>query len=442
MISKVFQKIKAHNISGSSKILCAVSGGIDSVVMLNILNDYRFDCIVAHCNFRLRGEESDADERFVKQLAEKFEFKFLCETFDTVKYAEELGISIQMAARDLRYEWFYEMAEKYNCDYIALAHNSDDQAETVITNLIRGTGIRGLTGMDFVKDKLFRPLIEISREEIEEFVEKNTINFRIDSTNATTKYSRNKIRHCIFPLMEEINPSYKNNILKSVGYLKDTEIILQAYIDLVKKDCLQYEKNKIYLDLKSLQKFVFNDTVLFEILISIGIPKNIAADAVSLLKSQTGRSVRFLNIEILKDRNKIIIDKDLKQDAFSEVNISENELSKLKEFNIHVEVFDFKENIKIKKDKDYAYIDYDKLEFPLTLRKWKDGDKFYPFGMKNTKKLSNFFIDEKLSVFEKSEILLLTSGKNIVWIVGHRIDDRYRIKSDTKKIMILNFKRI
>jgi tRNA(Ile)-lysidine synthase len=441
MNSKIFQKIEESGISKKSKILCAVSGGIDSVVMLNVLNDYKFDCIVAHCNFKLRGDESDRDENFVRKLADKFEFKFLCETFDTVSYAEELGISIQMAARDLRYEWFHKMAEKYNCDYIALAHNSDDQAETVITNLIRGTGIRGLTGMQFVKEKLFRPLIEVSREEIENFADKNTIDFCTDSTNATTKYSRNKIRHCIFPLMEEINISYKKNILRSVGYLNDTYEILQSYVQEAKKECVSHNDNKIFIDIEQLRKFVAVETVLFEILVGEGIPKNLAIEAISLLNSQTGKSVKFLNIEILKNRNNIVVCKESKYNMPEEVEIFSNDMEKLKNFNVIAQMVEYSENLEIKKTENMAYLDYDKLKFPLIVRKWKDGDKFFPFGMNNMKKLSDFFNDKKLSIFEKSEVLILTSGTNIVWVIGLRIDNRYKISSNTKNVLVMEFSK-
>jgi len=180
MISKVFKQIRQAKISQETRLLCAVSGGVDSTVMLHILNEFGFECIVAHCNFNLRGKESDEDEKFVRNLAKKLDLRFICESFDTENYANETGLSIQMAARELRYQWFYEMSGKYNCKYIALAHNSDDQIETVITNLVRGTGIRGLCGMKYLKDKLFRPILEISRAEIELFAEKNDIAYRTD----------------------------------------------------------------------------------------------------------------------------------------------------------------------------------------------------------------------------------------------------------------------
>lgn len=438
MIAKVFSMIDNAGIKSGEKILCAVSGGIDSTVMLNVMNDFGFDCIVAHCNFKLRGEESDGDQMFVKALAEKFEFKFLCETFDTHAYADETGLSVQMAARDLRYQWFYEMADQYNCRFIALAHNSDDQAETVITNLIRGTGIRGLTGMKFVKDRLFRPLIEISRKEIEEFATANSIDYRTDSTNITTKYSRNKIRHQVLPLMQEINSSAVKNILKSVKYLHDTELILKEYVSEMRLKCLYYEDDKTVIDLKELNKSAAPETVLFEILIREGFPKTLAAESLNLIGAQSGKSVSFLNVEVLKDRNRLIIEKNKLEEVALNVLISESELDVLLKYGIKASVADFIiKDFKISKNANFAYADYEKLKFPLLLRHRRDGDKFKPFGMKNFRKLSDFFTDEKLSIFEKDEALILESGQDIVWIAGHRSDDRFRITAKTKRILVL-----
>jgi tRNA(Ile)-lysidine synthase len=437
MISKVFRIIQNANIPDNAKVLCAVSGGIDSVVMLHVLRDYGFDCVVAHCNFKLRGAESDGDEKFVRDLAEKLEFKFICETFNTEEYANSAGVSIQMAARDLRYEWFHETAEKLNCDYIAVAHNSDDQIETIITNLIRGTGIRGLTGTKTVKAMIFRPLLEVSRKEIEAFATDNSIDFRTDSTNAKTKYSRNKIRHLVFPLMEEINTAYKNNILRSVNYLKDTEKILQAYVEQARESCLIYKEGKIIIDIAALEKFVSIETVLFELLVSEGVPKSLASDSVALLDSQTGKSCIFRNYEVLKDRGKIIVKVESTHNNSTSFQVDLANLEELKKFSIHAKIVSTFEKIDLVKSKNFAFLDFDKLQYPLELRKWVAGDKFKPFGMQNSKKISDFFSDQKISAFEKDEILLLVSNNKIAWVVGHRIDDRFKVTAATKKILVM-----
>lgn len=437
MISEVFSKIDEVKMKSGTRLLCAISGGIDSTVMLHVLNDFGFDCIVAHCNFKLRGEESDGDMNFVKNLSAKFEFKFLCETFDTKKYADETGLSIQMAARELRYNWFSEMAEIHNCKYIALAHNADDQVETVITNLVRGTGIRGLTGMKFLKDKLFRPILYISRAEIDKFAQQNDIEYRNDSTNKTVKYSRNKIRHQILPLMEELNSSCKTNIIKSVKYLSDTELIMHEYISEIKLKCVKSVDGKMFIDVNELKKSAAPETVLFEILISERIPKVLALESVNLINSNSGKSCIFLNIEILKDRDFLIVNKSVARIGFKQIEIYEDKLNDLSKYGIGYQIIDSLNEKSIVKDKNIAYINYNKLKFPLILRSWEDGDKFKSFGMKNFKKLSDFFTDEKLSLFEKSEVRILESADEIVWLVGLRADDRFRIDNETDKILVL-----
>lgn len=441
MISKVFKQIRQAKISQETRLLCAVSGGVDSTVMLHILNEFGFECIVAHCNFNLRGKESDEDEKFVRNLAKKLDLRFICESFDTENYANETGLSIQMAARELRYQWFYEMSGKYNCKYIALAHNSDDQIETVITNLVRGTGIRGLCGMKYLKDKLFRPILEISRAEIELFAEKNDIAYRTDSTNLTVKYSRNKIRHQILPLMKEINPSANEKILETISYLKDTEHIFKDYVLQSRLKCLYYSSDgKTVIDLKELKKMAAPKTLLFEILLLEGIPKNMASEAMNLLNAQTGKFLSFFNIVLVKDRNKIIIEKNKKSQNDIQTLVAESELDLLNGFGLKLSIVEKTDNPIIIKNPVFAYIDYERLKFPLTIRKWKEGDKFKPFGMNNFRKLSDFFKDEKLNLFQKNETLIIESEGNIVWIVGVRLDNRFRITENTKKMLILEKK--
>ncbi len=438
MIKKVFAKIDEAKIKTGTKLLCAISGGIDSTVMLHVLNDFGFDCIVAHCNFKLRAEESDLDEKFVKNLAGLFEYQFISQTFDTYKYAENFALSIQMAARDLRYNWFNEMAKKYNCEYIALAHNSDDQIETIITNLTRGTGIKGLTGMSFVKDKLFRPLLFTSREEIERFAKENTIDFRTDSTNKTTKYSRNKIRHNIIPLFEELNTSAKENILKSVKYLTDTELILKAYVKSCKEKCLNYVDKNVEIDIFELKSCAAPETLLFELLIGEGIPKPLASESINLINSTSGKSCTLFNITVLRDRDKLIINKNVKTQNFENIFINNiEELKLLKEIGISAKVFENSDDFDINKTQNFAYIDLELLKFPLKIRKWEIGDKFKPFGMKNFRKLSDFMKDEKLNLFEKDELKIIESDGKIVWLVDLRLDNRFRITTETKKILVL-----
>lgn len=444
MLDKIHNILEKNNISKEDKILCAVSGGIDSSVMLYVLKLLNYPCIVVHCNFQLRGEEANGDEFFVKSLAENYSLPFDFIRFDTYSYAKKKQLSIQVAARNLRYEWFYHIAEKYNCKYIAVAHNSDDQIETALTNLIRGTGIRGLTAMSILNKKILRPLLSSSRAEIENFAMLNNIKFRTDSTNLTTKYSRNKIRLEIIPLMAEINSSVKSNIIKSIGYLKDTEKIFFNYVNKAKKSCLCYNDEKIFINIDNLNKFEPVETILYEILISENIPNKIANEAVFLLESQTGKKIIFeenfsIKFEIIRNRNFLIINKNFSENKiyFQEEIYTLDELSSLKIF------YEIKKSseIKINSSPNFAYLDYDKLKFPLIIRSWQFGDRFMPLGMNFFKKLSDFFVDRKFSQMDKDNILILLSNNNIVWIIGHRIDERYKITDKTTKALILENKK-
>lgn len=436
MLSKVFNTLRFHGINPNSRILCAISGGIDSVVMLHCLYEYGSDCVVAHCNFQLRSEESNKDEEFVKNLAWKLEYKFISEKFNTKEYATKAGISIQMAARDLRFEWFYQMSEKYKCDYIALAHNSDDQVETMIFNLIRGTGIRGLTGMKTLNEKLLRPLLNVSRKEIEKYATEDYIKYREDKTNAKTEYSRNKIRHLIFPLMEEINPNFRNNAFNSSVYLTDTCKVYEDYIYKIKQKCVKYAEDKVFINLNILKKTPAQRTLLFEILSLESLPNAFASEVLDLIDSQPGKVSNYRNIEVLKDRDYIIIRTAKSVNDESEYLINDIDDIITKPIKIKLIKTSKDDGFSIIKDSDIAMLDYDKLKFPLKIRKWKDGDRFKPLGMKNFKKLSDFFTDIKLNLFDKSEIRVIVSGNEIVWIIGHRIDDRFKITDKTKKIYV------
>jgi tRNA(Ile)-lysidine synthase len=436
MIKQILQKLENAGVTKRTRILCAVSGGIDSTVMLHVLHDLDLDCIVAHCNFKLRGDDSYKDQEFVKKLAAKFEYKFITQDFNTSEYSEKNRISIQMAARDLRYEFFFEAAEKSNCDFIALAHNSDDQVETVITNFARGTGIRGLTGMSDLKGKLLRPLLGTSRNQIEVYVKENYIEYRTDITNAQTKYSRNKIRHEIIPLLCEINSAVKENILRSVNYLEDTEKILKAYVSEAYNSCVYFTDDAAIVELKVLEKFAAPETVLYEMLLKLDIPKSLAKDAIGLITAQSGKYCSFLNIRILKNRGNLIIEKKYKQDFISEEFEDLESLREIAKLGYSFKIENYTPGFKIDKDQSKAYIDFDLVKFPLVVRNWKHGDKFRPLGMKKFKKISDFFVDMKLSVHEKDKVDIFLSGEDIIWVGGMRIDDRFKLTDRTNKVLI------
>ncbi|MBO7134352.1 MAG: tRNA lysidine(34) synthetase TilS [Bacteroidales bacterium] len=435
MNNKVKDIISGYGVPSGTRLLCAVSGGIDSVVMLNLLNEMNYECVVAHCNFKLRGEESDSDEKFVRDMCEKMYIPCFVNTFDTHKFADETGLSIQMAARKLRYDWFYELAEKENCQYIALAHNSDDQAETVILNIVRGTGIRGVSGMKPLQGKLFRPLIEVSRADIEQISAEGNIPFHNDSTNATTKYARNKVRHLVMPLLEEINVAAKENILRSVSYFADTERIMNDYVRKVKEQALSAVGDFWRIDVEKLTQTVAPSTVLFEILVGEGIPKPLASESVCLLEAQTGRKCILGDMEVVRNRNFIEVRRNDSENADFEATI--NVIGDLKKYGFDISMAYCDDDFVCERNPEIAYLDVKKLKFPLRLRNWRFGDKFVPLGMKGARKLSDFFKDEKLSQAEKSEVQILESDGKIAWVVGMRIDDRFKFDKNTKEVYVL-----
>ncbi|MBR6066595.1 MAG: tRNA lysidine(34) synthetase TilS [Bacteroidales bacterium] len=437
--TKVKELIMSYGVPKGTRLLCAVSGGIDSMVMLSLLNEMNYECVVAHCNFRLRGDESDGDEQFVREMCEKMYIPCFVNTFDTHKFADETGLSIQMAARKLRYDWFYELAEKENCSYIALAHNSDDQVETAILNFARGTGIRGVSGMKPLAGKLFRPLIEVSRADIVQISTEDNIPFHNDSTNATTKYARNKVRHLVIPLLEEINVAAKENILKSVSYFAETERIMNDYVRRAKEAAMSSSNGLLRIDVAIIMQTAAPSTVLFEMLIGEGVPKPLASESVCLLEAQTGRKCEMDGVEIVRNREYIEVQKSVGENDESVVTV--NAIGELKKYGFEISFAYCDDDFVFDKNPQVAYIDVKKLKFPLTLRKWNFGDKFMPLGMKGMRKLSDFFKDEKLSQAEKSNVRILESDGKIVWVVGMRIDERFKFDKDTKEVYVLKTKQ-
>lgn len=433
--TKVKELIMSYGVPKGTRLLCAVSGGIDSMVMLSLLNEMNYECVVAHCNFRLRGDESDGDEQFVRDMCAKMYVPCFVNTFDTHKFADETGLSIQMAARKLRYDWFYELAEKENCSYIALAHNSDDQVETAILNFTRGTGIRGVSGMKPLAGKLFRPLIEVSRADIVQISTEGNIPFHNDSTNATTKYARNKVRHLVIPLLEEINVAAKENILKSVSYFAETERIMNDYVRRAKEAAMSSDNGLLRIDVAKIMQTAAPSTVLFEMLIGEGVPKPLASESVCLLEAQTGRKCEMDGVEIVRNREYIEVQKSVGENDESVVTV--NAIGELKKYGFEISFAYCDDDFVFDKNPQVAYIDVKKLKFPLTLRKWNFGDKFMPLGMKGMRKLSDFFKDEKLSQAEKSNVRILESDGKIVWVVGMRIDERFKFDKDTKEVYVL-----
>ena len=436
MMEQKFQNfIDTNNLClPTARILLGLSGGIDSVCMFHIFRQLNFPIGIAHCNFQLRGEESDADELFVKDLADEFDIPIFCKKFDTKDIAESEGISIQMAARDLRYEWFEEIRNKYEYNYIAIAHNSNDVVETFLINLTRGSGIKGFTGIKPKSGKIIRPLLFASRDEIKDYINENEFSYHEDSSNNSVKSSRNLIRHEIIPLFEKINPKFKDTVIENISRLKETEEIYFNHIDFIKNNVLSEKDNRTLIDLEKVKSLYPLQSILFELINPFGFSKSQVKDIIKSFDGIPGKQFYSTTHRVIRDRENLIIEElTLKQqkDYYIDADTEHTEIP----LNLAISKFELDEGFEITKSNKIGYFDFDKLEFPLILRKWKKGDYFMPLGMKNLKKLSDFFIDNKLSLSDKENIWLLESYNKIIWIVGQRIDERFKITEKTRMVL-------
>lgn len=417
----------------NDKVLLAVSGGIDSMVMTDLFSKIDLKFGIAHCNFQLRDKESIRDENFVKEYALKNKISFHNKRFNTEDFALENKISIQMAARDLRYKWFEEIRKEHNYDLIALAHNQDDVIETFMINLARGTGIRGLTGIMTKNGNLIRPLLFANRLGIENYQKENNILFVEDSSNALIKYKRNRIRHKLIPEFEKLNPGFKKNILETIQNLKKTTDLLLDQVSNSKQRIISKEGDNILINIQKLAQQRHMDTLLYEILIPYGFPHQIIPNIIESLNSHSGKLFYSSTHRLVKDRETLVISQ-IKYEDIIEYNIEAEAQTLESPINLSFRKLSYNRQFKIPSSNKIATVDFDMLKFPLSLRRWKEGDHFNPLGMKHTKKLSDFFIDKKLSIVEKENIWILTSNDDIVWVLGQRIDDRFKISENTKDL--------
>lgn len=439
MLDKLKENIVNVPNYKDKNFLLTVSGGMDSMGLLFAFKELNLTFGVAHCNFKLRDNESDLDEELVAKNSPKN--KFYCKRFNTTEYQESNNISIQMAARELRYSWFNELANEYNYDYIVTAHHLNDQIETFFLNLARGTGIEGLTGIKEFNGIIFRPLLNVSREEIEKYVTENNIPYREDSSNSSVKYKRNKIRHELIPILKELNTSFEATMLNNFKIIESTNSIYTDTVNSFLSDNLIKTKGtEFYINIKKLlsnknaqhflfeyiRKFNFNSTQ------SLSIFETINKEYVS------GKKFTSNSHLLLIDRDDIIISPTLNSDEI-QIEIKKND--KIVTKPIHLSFYNVPNtDINISPNPNLAYLDLAKISFPLTLRKWEQGDYFYPLGMTKKKKLSDFFIDKKLSLIEKNNTYVLTSNNEIIWVVGQRISNSYKTTTETKDILLITLK--
>jgi len=437
MLNKFLNYIAEKDlIKKGQRVLLAVSGGIDSMVMADLFVKTGMADGIAHCNFRLRGDESDKDEALVMRFAKRHKLAFFSISFDTMKYAGENGISIQMAARELRYHWFEEIRKKHRFDLIAVAHNLNDNIETLLINLTRGTGISGLTGMKPSWNHIIRPLLFATRSEIAVYCKKNRIRYREDSSNADTKYTRNKIRHNVIPVLKEINPSVETALNETAVRLAEVNEILAEFIDRLFSRSVVPGNNMLKIDLKELEPYKDNTTVLFELFRQFGITGARLPDLKHILSGKTGHMIFTQTHRIIKDRKDILITELPVDDPGAGTANSPEELKRAESIE-SVRIVDNTPGFNIPADPALACLDLKKVKFPVVIRKWEPGDFFYPLGMKKKKKLSDYLIDRKYSRPEKEKLLILESDGNIFWLIGDRIDNRFRITNKTRKVLII-----
>jgi tRNA(Ile)-lysidine synthase len=423
--------------NSKKKTLLTVSGGMDSAVMCELFHQTKFPFAIAHCNFQLRGKESDGDEKSVKKLAEKYGIEFFVKRFETKKYAEEKNISVQLAARELRYAWFEQLRKEKRFNLIATAHHLNDNIETILFNLIRGTGIRGLRGIPVRQGNIIRPLLFASKEEIESYHREHKLEYRDDSSNADHKYTRNKIRHQIVPLLKEINPSLENSFGKKIELFNQLEMLYEREVKKSSAQLFLQCDSEIYIPILKLKKTKNASGVLFEYLKDFGFNAEQVEDILASIDAEPGKQFLSPQARVIKDRRFLILTKLADKD-FSMQFIKEDETQiTLGSHKLEIRKSEIRNpKSEISPERSSAFVDKAKLEFPLIARRWKQGDYFYPFGMKmKKKKLKKFFTDEKLSLSEKENVWVIESNKKIVWLAGYRLDERFCVTEKTKDVV-------
>ncbi|HET9431153.1 MAG TPA: tRNA lysidine(34) synthetase TilS [Chitinophagaceae bacterium] len=445
--------------SKKERLLLAVSGGVDSVVLCELCSQGGYDFMIAHCNFRLRGEESERDETFVKQLGINYGVRVLVERFDTAGYAVQNKLSIQEAARELRYNWFNRLLMPDSgfstLDHVITAHHADDNAETLLMNFCRGTGLHGLTGIPLVSGNTRRPLLSFPKELLVSFARENNLSFVEDSSNLSTKYTRNLFRNEIIPAIAKVYPQVKENLLDNISRFKAIEQLYRHAIDeIIKKLCRQ-KGGEIHIPVKQLMGFD-NRALIYEIISKHGFTEKQVDEVIKLAGSESGKYIGSPGNDwrIIRHRHWFIItrvhsveseniiieqgDSAVLMDGYA-LKFELMPVSKLVKHSSPVNTGKPTPEAQVPSSVNIACIDTAKVEFPLLLRKWKVGDYFYPLGMKKKKKIARFFIDQKLSKTQKENVWVLEMNKKIIWVVGYRIDDRFKVTEQTKEVLVITF---
>lgn len=430
------QAVSKHHLQ-NAKVILAVSGGVDSIVLCELSKQADLDFSIAHCNFSLRGEESERDEAFVRTLGEKYNAGVFVKRFDTAEFAEANHFSIQEAARKLRYDWFEELRKETGSAAILLAHHADDNIETLLMNFFRGTGLEGLTGMPEVKEGFhcIRPMLQMRRKEIEAFAQNNSLQWVEDSSNRSIKYTRNFFRNELIPQLQKNYPQVEENLLNNIKRFQQTAFIYNVMMESLKKKMVEVKGNEVHIPVLKLMKYK-NTSLIYEIIKDYGFTDKSVDELIKLADADSGKYIANKQYRIIRHRKWFIIS-PITTKAATFIIDREDDLLLFGDSQLTVKKIS-NNNFVLNKSALLAQIDAKEVEFPLLLRRWKTGDYFYPLGMRKKKKLSRFFIDLKLSKTDKEKVWVLESHKRIVWVVGYRIDDRFKITPGTKEILQLS----
>ena len=420
----------------TDRILLAVSGGIDSMVMLNLFVELKVDISLAHCNFSLRGCESDADEALVAETAQKLGLELFTKRFEPTKYASSQGVSLQMAARELHYAWFNALCREQGFKAVAVAHNANDNAETLLINLTRGAGIKGLSGIRPKNQSVIRPLLFALRSEIEGYAAEHGVAFRTDASNADTKYTRNYMRHMVIPNLQGINPSVVETINQASQHLASAWELVSEQLAAFRLGACKAMGDELHYSIAHLMAYPHRSLFLAEELIPLGFSPHVVNSIEKAITGQSGKIFNSPSHQIIKDREALILtQRSAQRAAHTKIFIDDSLVLSI--INLSVERVYINGNYSIPSDPTCAALDANRLTFPLTLRRCKPGDWFIPLGMKGRKKISDFFIDSKVPVHKKRNTLIVESDGAVAWVVGHRIDNRFKITPGTKEVLLL-----
>jgi tRNA(Ile)-lysidine synthase len=438
IVKKFREFFKERNLLQST-FLAAVSGGIDSVVLCELCRQSGIQFSIAHCNFQLRGEESERDEQFVRDLATKYGVDVQVKHFDTSAYAEQQKISIQEAARELRYDWFVELRKAMGFSATLLAHHADDNIETLMMNFFRGTGLRGLTGMPEgnLDEKFFlRPLLKVRRAEITQFAKDNGLHWGEDSSNASSKYTRNFFRNELLPAIRKVYPQVDDNLLSTIDRLKKTDALYNIALEEIKKKVCQTSGSEIRIPILKLLKYE-HTSLIYEIISDYGFGEKQVEEVIKLSAAPSGKFIENDTHQIIKHRNWFIIAPKTERTNTITVDGGTANVS-FKPGQLQLKIVG-REAFRLQKKQEIAQLDTRNIEYPLLLRKWRQGDYFYPLGMLKKKKLGRFLIDQRLPKNEKENVWVLESNRKILWIVGMRIDDRFKVTESTKEVLVITY---